>query len=313
MNIYLEENFMDKISLIIDADPGIDDAVALMLATKCKAFDIKLITCTAGNTTLKNVVTNTLNVLELFGAPQIPVAVGRATPIKRPSFTKEIFHGEGGMGGYPFEKNKRIPSKDLATDAMHKVLSESEGKVAIVAMGPLSNIAEFITKHPEDVGKIDKLVFMGGSIEEDGTKTPYMEFNIASDPEAAEIVFASGIDMVMVPMEMGHTAYLDWQDVFKTKSENMTGEVLEYIYRSYNDGHVKNGVATHDGTTVAYLINPEIYETKPAEVRVKYFKETGTGTAICDFLSKTPNMQVCTKINIPAFKKIYFKALKRCD
>lgn len=303
---------MEKIPVIIDADPGIDDAVALMMAIKNKLLEIKLITCTAGNTNLDNVATNTLNALELFDAPQIPVALGRATPISRPSFSKEIYHGANGLGGFEFEKNNRKCSNLSALESFHKVLSENTQKITIVAMGPLSNIADLIKTYPQDLNKIEKLIFMAGSIEEDGKKTPYAEFNISSDPEAAEIVFNSNLTMFMVPMEMGHTAYLDWHDVFLTKQENYTGEVLEFIYRSYNDGHVKNGIATHDGTTLAYLLAPQIFETLPAFVSVKYFKEIGSGVAICDF-EKTPNMRVCTKINIKEFKKIYFKALSKCN
>lgn len=303
---------MKKIPVIIDADPGIDDAVALMMAVKNKLLDIKLITCTAGNTSLENVATNTLNVLELFDAPQIPVALGRATPIARPSFSKEVYHGANGLGGFEFEKNNRKPSNLSALESFHKILSESQEKITVVALGPLSNIADLISTYPQDLQNIEKLIFMAGSIEEDGIKTPYAEFNISSDPEAAEIVFNSNLSMIMVPMEMGHTAYLDWKEVFLTKQENTTGEVLEYIFRSYNDGHVKNGIATHDGTTIAYLLAPHIFETLPAFVSVKYFKEIESGVAICNFQQK-PNMRVCTKINIKSFKKLYFKALSKCN
>lgn len=303
---------MKKIPLIIDADPGIDDAVALMMATKSNMFDIKMVSCTAGNTNLENVTTNTIGVLELLGEMKMPVAKGCAKPIKRESFSKEIFHGIGGMGGYVFENLKHQVDKIDAVTLMHEVLNASEEKVTIVALGPLSNIATLFLKHPEDKEKIERLVFMGGSYVEKGDKTPYAEFNISSDPEAAEVVFASKVKMVMVPMEMGHTAYLDWHDVFVTKEENMTGEFLEFIYRSYHDGHVKNGIATHDGTTVAYLIEPEIFETKPAKVSVVYFKEINSGVAICDFEAE-PNMEVCVKVDVKKFKKLYFNALRKCD
>ena len=110
---------------------------------------------------------------------------------------------------------------------------------------------------------------------------------------------------------MGHTAYLDWQEVFKTKLTNSVGSAFEYIFRSYKDRHVKNGIATHDGCTIAYVTNPELFEVKPVFAEVKYFDTIGTGVMTMDF-NKTANAVTCTNMNISKFKKLYFKHLDNC-
>ena len=141
---------------------------------------------------------------------------------------------------------------------------------------------------------------------------PYPEFNAACDPEAAEVLMKSNLKIEIVPMEMGHTAYLDWQEVFKTKNTNHTGEVLEIIFRSYKDRHVKNGIATHDGCAVAYVTNPKIFKVSDVFAKVKYFDKIATGIMTVDF-NKKPNSKVCISMNIKKFKKLYFKCLKKCN
>ena len=153
---------------------------------------------------------------------------------------------------------------------------------------------------------------MAGSIEPTPKGVaPYPEFNISVDPEAAEIVFGAGIPMEIVPMEMGHTAYLDWQEVFKTKNLNFVGSVFEVMFRAYKDRHVKNGIAMHDGTAVAYMTNPELFKVSPVHTEIEYFDSVDTGIITMDF-KKKPNAITCTEINIKKFKKLYFDLLKKC-
>ena len=160
--------------------------------------------------------------------------------------------------------------------------------------------------------KIEKLIYMAGSVEELAKdEIPYAEYNVSCDPEAAEVIFDSGLKIEIVPMEMGHTAYLDWEEVFRTKNENFVGSVLEIIYRSYKDRHVKNGIATHDGCAIAYLTNPEIFKVKPVFAYVKYFDEISTGVLMMNFKRK-PNATTCVSMDIKKFKKLYFNSLKKC-
>lgn len=301
----------ELIPVIINCDTGIDDAVAIMIAVKSNKLDIKLITTDIGNVDTKKAAENTLNILELLDAPDIPVVAGDGKCYKK---ERERFqaHGGGGLGEYLFEEHKRKVVEGDAVDKMAEVLENSDKKITIISIAPPVNLAKLLKKHKSVMGKIEKVVLMAGSIEEVGeNEMPYPEFNISSNPEAAEVLLKSGVKVEIVPMEMGHTAYLDWQEVFKTKLQNYTGSVFEMIFRSYRDRHVKNGVATHDGCAVAYLTNPEIFETKPVYAEIKYFKTIDSGVIIMDF-NKEPNFVTCTKVDVKKFKKLYFSLLQKC-
>lgn len=301
----------NKIPVIINCDTGIDDAVALMIAEKSEKLDIKLLITDVGNVDPKQSAQNCLNVLELISAKDIPVCYGdgKCFKVERERY---VAHGSTGLGEYEFEKNNRRLLDGDAIDILYQTLNNSEQKITLVSLSPTTNIAKLLTKYPDAKEKIERIVYMAGSIEEyKRGEIPYAEFNVSCDPEAAEVVFESGIEIVIVPMEMGHSAYLDWQEVFKTKNENYVGAVLEVIYRSYKDRHVKNGIATHDGCAIAYLTNPEIFEIKPVYAKVKYYEKISTGVLTVDF-TKKPNAITCVSMNIKKFKKLYFNCLKKC-
>ena len=309
--MFFKKKKIKKIPVIINCDTGIDDAVAIMLAVKSEALDIKLITTDVGNIKTKQAGQNTLNILELIGAPEIPVVAGEGKCLENER-ARVTVHGSTGMGEYKFEENNRKLIKGDAVEKIYETLMAAEEKVTIICISPPTNIAKLIIEHKDAVSKIERLVIMAGTIEEVAkNEMPYPEFNIACDPEAGEVVFKSKIPIEIVPMEMGHTAYLDYQDVFATKNENYTGSVLEVIYRSYRDRHVKNGIATHDGCAIAYVTNPEIFETDIVQAKVKFFDSIKTGILTMDF-DKKPNCKTCTKINVKMFKKLYFKCLRKC-
>lgn len=300
-----------KIPIILNCDTGIDDAVAILIAVKSKKIDIKLITTNVGNVEPVRAAKNTLNILELIKAPDIPVVKGDSKCFKKQR-ERVAVHGDGGLGEYVFDETQRQIKETDAVEEMYDVLMKSDKKVTIVCLSPTTNIAKLVTKHKDCLDKIERVVLMAGTIEEiSDNEMPYPEFNIASDPEAGEALFESGVRIEVVPMEMGHTAYLDWQDVFKTKTMNYTGAVLEVVFRSYKDRHVKNGIATHDGCAIAYLTNPEFFEIKPVNAKVKYFDSIKTGVLTMSFKEK-PNCITCTKVNISKFKNLYFKCLRSC-
>ena len=199
---------------------------------------------------------------------------------------------------------------------MYQEIMNSPEKVTILCMSPTTNLAKLIDRHKDcwNSDKIERIVIMAGSIEElKPGEIPYAEFNISCDPESAELLFQKKpkVRIDVVPMEMGHTAYLEWQDVFKTKNTNSVGAVFEYMFRSYKDRHVKNGIATHDGCAVAYMIDPKIFEIQELYAEVKFFESIDSGVLLFD-KKKQPNTTVCTKVNIKRFKKLYFKLLKKC-
>lgn len=300
-----------KIPVIVNCDTGIDDAVALMIALKSEKIDIKLIVTDVGNVDTTQSAINTLNTLELFDAPEIPVVVGEGKCFKRerPRF---VAHGNNGLGGYENKDNPRKITEGDAVEAMYNTLMQSEEKITIVCISPTTNLAKLIDSHKDCLDKIEQIVVMAGSIEEVGqNEIPYPEFNISGDPEAAEVLFNSGLEIMVIPMEMGHTAYLEWEDVYKTKNMNFTGETLEFIYRSYRDRHVKNGIATHDGCATAFLTNPELFKVRDVFAEIKYFDSIDTGVLVMDF-EKEPNMKTCVEVDVPAFRNMYFEYLKKC-
>lgn len=304
-------NRREKIPVIFNCDTGIDDAVALMIAVKSNRLDIKLIVTDLGNVEPSKSAQNTCNILDLIGSPAVPVVAGEGKCLKRER-PRVAVHGNGGLGEYRFTQKNFAPVKANAVELMAETLKKSDKKVTIICLSPCTNIAKLILNHGEVIEKIERVVFMVGSNEElKKGEVPYMEFNCSTDPEAAEVLLSSGLKIDIVPMEMGHTAYLDWQDVFKTKNMNNTGRVLEQVFRSYHDYHVKNGIATHDGCTVAYVTNPELFETKPVKIQVQYFKEKDSGAIVTDY-GGTANATICTKINVKKFKKLYFDTLSKC-
>lgn len=307
----LKKFMQEKMPVIINCDTGIDDAVALIMAEKSGKLDIKLVCTDVGNIDTISSAKNCLDIFELIEANDIPVCCGDGKCLKRERPRVSV-HGSTGLGNYEFHENTRKVCEKNAVDKMYEVLKSSEKKITIICLSPATNIAKLFIKYPDAKLYIERIVFMAGSIEElKKGEIPYAEFNVSCDPESAEIVLSSGVKIEIVPMEMGHTAYLDWEDVFKTKNLNMTGEVLEIIYRSYKDRHVKNGIATHDGCAICYVINPENFETKPANANIDYYDELDTGVLNINF-SKNANVLVCTKINVKKFKKIYFSCLNKC-
>ena len=305
------EKFIPKIPVIINCDTGVDDAVALIMAIKSDRLDVRLITTDVGNIECKQSAKNCLNILELIDAPRIDVCAGDGKCFKIERDRIHV-HGKTGMGEYIFEKNDRKLFELDAVEKIYSTLMASEEKITIIAISPMSNLAKLFAKHPDCKEKIEKIILMAGTIEETKrNQIPYAEFNVSCDPEAAEEVFASGVPIEIVPMEMGHTAYLTWQEVFKTKTTNFTGKVLEMIFRTYKDRHVKNGIAMHDGAAIAYAIYPELFKVAPVKAGVKYFDSIGTGVLTMTFGAK-PNAKTCYEINIKKFKKLYFRLLKKC-
>lgn len=299
-----------KIPVILDVDTGIDDAVSMVLALKSKKLDIKLIVTCHGNAPLEEITDNTLDVLSLIGHGNIPVAQGLADALVK-NRDHVFAHGRDGLGGYEIHSGLK-PISSSALEATHKLLAEATEPITYICVAPVTNLANLIKTYPQDLEKIKEAVIMLGSNEPlKPGELPYKEFNASVDPEACELVLNSKLKKVVVSMEMGHSAYLDWHDVYKTKNLNEFGAILEKIYRKYDDYHVQNGIATHDGTTVAYVINPELFECVPAHMEVKYFKQLDSGVALVDYI-KSPNVIITKKVNIKRFKQLYFNSLKKC-
>lgn len=295
--------------VIIDCDPGIDDAMAIMNAVNSENIEVKLISTVSGNLTIEETMKNALKLTEIFKV-DIPVSEGACEPIKRQPVYAGLAQGTKGMGGYTFKTPKTKPFILKSPDAIHFFLNENPAKnTTILCMGPMTNIANLLKKYPESKGLISRIVFMGGSKDEDGSTVPYREFNVAYDPEAMQIVFDSHIPLVMVPMELGHIAYFTPEEQQKIKRANSVGEIFYKMFTKYNDYHVgKLGAAVHDSCSALFLSNPEIFRTEQAFLKIDYYKKDNTeyGYIKCDFGAKEPNATVCVDVEIEKFKKIIY-------
>ena len=303
-----------KTNIIIDTDPGVDDAIALLYAIKSEKFNILLISTEGGNAPIDRITENALHITELLGA-EIPVAKGYDAPLSRPADFATDCQGKGGLGSYKYNRkkvNRHLIQEGEACDILYKTL-KSKKSTTIVSMGPMTNLAKMILKYPDCKKYIKQIIFESGTKEKIYGK-PYKPFNVGYDPESAEIVFKSGIKLIMVPMELGHFAYLDHDEIKRFKKTNKTGRKYAKMFKDYRDTHVGDlGAAVHDVCTVFYLAHPALIKTEPAFIEVKYYhtENENFGYVNIDF-EKKPNATVCMDLNIAEFKEELFKTLEKC-
>lgn len=300
--------------VIIDCDPGIDDAMAIMNALSSESIKVKLLSTVSGNLSIDNTLKNTLKLTELFGS-DVPVSKGADAPIKRQGVYASMAQGDKGFGAYQFDEVSAKPISLEREDALHYFLHDNPARnTVLLCLGPMTNIALLLRKYPQDKDYISKIVFMGGSKDEDGSNVPYREFNIAFDPEATKEVISSGIPLIMVPMELGHIAYFDKEEQRRINKINKLGHVFYQMFKGYNDFHVgKLGAAVHDSCAVLYLTFPEIFKTLPANLSLKYYGAGSDeyGYIDCRFNDKNNNALVCVDMDIEKFKTIVYGNLTK--
>ncbi len=304
----------EKMDIIIDTDPGVDDAIALLYAIESDRFNIKLLSSAGGNGPIENITANAIHITELF-YQNIPVVQGSSTPLVRPAHYATKAQGKSGLGNYSYNKKKlkHQPIAGEACDVIYETLKKENKKINIISIGPMTNLAKMIQKHPDCKKYIKQIIFESGTKEKIYGK-PYKSFNVGYDPEAAEVVFKSGIKLVMVPMELGHFAYLDHQDIKRFKKANKIGKIYAKMFKGYRDYHVgKLGAAVHDVCTIYYLTHPEYIKTEKAFIEVKYYKTATDDFGYIDIdFKKKPNATVCVDLDINMFKYDLFAALDKC-
>lgn len=190
------------IRAVIDTDPGIDDAVAILHALSSPAFDILGLTTVAGNIGIETTTRNAGRILALAGRGDIPVIAGAPAPLSRKGFDTADIHGDDGLGGVRFPEPAVPPLADAVEWLAGLLMREPEGSIDILALGPLTNIARLVSDYPEAARRMRRLIAMGGAVDEPGNVGPRAEFNIAADPEAADIVFRAGLETVLVPLDV---------------------------------------------------------------------------------------------------------------
>ncbi len=307
---------MKKIPVIIDVDTGIDDAVALVLALKSDKLDIKGITTVAGNQTIEKTTRNTLDVVEYIGR-DIPVAMGAAKPLVREQIIAAYAHGESGLGTAVLPKAKNEKHELDAVSFIRKTLEESDEKIILAPTGPLTNIAVLLLCYPHLKEKIEKIVLMGGGAYR-GNSNATAEFNIYADPEAANVVFASGVPLVMCGLDVTMQAIVYEEEIkrikaLNTKAGNFVAEAFNFYLEGYRRSGL-NGVCVHDAVVITYLLHPEFIKTKPAVARVDIDGKNTYGATICNFTpwrdKENDNAQVGIEIDREGFVKLITDACR---
>lgn len=312
--------------IILDCDPGHDDMIAIILACSSDEIDLMGITTVAGNQTGDKTFINTLKVLTLINRIDIPVARGFDKPIFKKLTVAPRIHGVSGLDGADLpEPNikllERVKTLDIhAVDFIIKSVKESDEKVTIVPTGPLTNIAIALLKEPLIKDNIDRIILMGGAVY-DSNITPASEFNIYVDPEAAKIVFESGIPITMVGLDVTNKAILTFKDI--EELNNLQGRVsgviaplLKFFAQANKDFFGIGGAPLHDALAVSYIIMPDIIKTKYLNVTIETEGKYTRGRTVVDVYNitgKEPNVDVAFEVNSLAFKKLIMNTIKKLD
>ncbi|WP_058912186.1 ribonucleoside hydrolase RihC [Entomohabitans teleogrylli] len=294
---------MSRIPVILDTDPGIDDAAAIAAALFAPQLDVRLLTTVAGNVGIEKTTRNALQLLHFWNR-DIPVARGAASPLVRAPGDAASVHGESGMEGYAFVEHQRQPLALPAFEAIYQQLQASDEPLTLVAIGPLTNIALLLIQYPDCVAKIKRLVIMGGSAGR-GNYTPNAEFNIAIDPEAAAKVFASGLEIVMCGLDVTNHALLDPLYLAQLPEINRTGKMLHALFSHYRSGSMSRGLKMHDLCAIAWLVKPELFTLQPCFVAVETHGEYTAGTTVVDIenrLKRPANVQVALQLDVAGFQ-----------
>jgi inosine-uridine nucleoside N-ribohydrolase len=293
---------------ILDCDPGHDDAIALLLALGSPELELVGVTTVAGNQTLEKTTANAIRVLDHLGRANIPVAAGSPRPLVRPAYVADYVHGVTGLDGPDLPPAAREPAAEHAIDFIAARLAERP--LTLVPTGPLTNIALLLARYPELQDRIVRVILMGGAIAE-GNVTPAAEFNIWADPEAAERVFQSGLDVTMVGLDVTHKALLTQQHVDRLAAAGRAGRLVSDLYGFYVQFHRSqygwDGTPVHDAVAVAQAIDATILETKDRGVIVDTGPELSRGRTYVDLWGRAgwkPNCHVATDIDSERFLEL---------
>lgn len=305
-------------NLIIDTDPGHDDAIAIMLAIAFdEACSLRAITTVAGNQTIQKVTTNALKVLTLLGV-RVPVASGASQPLERPLEVGAGVHGETGLDGPVLPEPEYSPESGGAQKLLYDTITRSDEPITLVPIGPETNIARLFREHPEVREKIERISLMGGALGA-GNITMSAEFNIYTDPEAAREVFSCEVPIVMSGLDVTHRAHITFAEVDELSRRGTVSSTVARMlgfYGKYYRSIGMPGPALHDPCSVAYLIRPEIFRYHDYYVDVETRGELTRGMTVADRREqsdRTPNVRVLVDVDREAFVSLLFEGLDRLD
>ena len=301
--------------LILDCDPGHDDAIALLLALGSPELELLGVTTTYGNQTLEKTTANALRVLELAGRTDVPVASGASTPLERELVVAAHVHGESGLDGPTLPPPSVEPVSTDAVAWIAEALARSPAPVTLVPTGPLTNIARYLTSH--GTAGVERIVLMGGAIAE-GNMTPAAEFNVWADPEAAQVVFGAGLDVTMIGLEVTHKAVTGPQVQERLRETGSIGvfvaELVDFFTVYHRQTYGGDGAPIHDAVAVAHLLRPGLVETKLRNVEVERESELCRGRTVVDLWLRTDrpaNAHVGVDLDTEAFFDLLVERINR--
>ncbi len=308
---------MSPVPIVLDCDPGHDDAIAMLLALASPEVELLAVTTVAGNQTLEKTTRNALKVLELADRPDVPVAAGAARPLVRDARVALEVHGESGLDGPELPEPQIEPSGEGAVDFLTRLLTEAPEPITLVPVGPLTNVGRLLQERPEVAGGIARIVLMGGAIAE-GNVTPAAEFNIWADPEAAALVFGSGLDVTMVGLDVTHQALVGPAQAEQLRAAGRVGEVVSELLEFYGRFHKEiydfPGSPIHDAVAVAQVVRPELLQTARRNVEIEVESELCRGRTVVDLWHRTgrpENAHVAVRIDAEAFVELLVERLAR--
>lgn len=300
--------------IIIDCDPGIDDSVSLAMAVASPELQILAVTTTYGNVGIENTTNNALRVLDWLGS-DVPVYRGVERALLSPAVDATAYHGETGLEAPALGPPKRGAERMGAVQFIIDAVLETPEKVTLVALGPLTNIALAIRLEPGIVPRIAELVLMGGSTDF-GNDSPAAEFNMLCDPHAAQIVFSSGVPIVMFGLNVTHKIIASPAEIAKIRSlgnesSALFADMMSHFESTYRDRYGFEGAALHDPCTIAFLLDPDIFELRAMRVDVETQSPLSFGRTVHD-IWRIGDMPINARVAMDANPARFFHVLRRC-
>jgi purine nucleosidase len=304
--------------ILIDTDPGIDDSLAILLALASPEVQLEGLTVVHGNCSTEQGTTNALSVLELAGAPRVPVYRGCALPLVQPSLLAPETHGDKGIGYARLPTPMTTPAVQHAVDFLIEKLLASPGEFTLVAIGPLTNVALALRREPKIATAIREIISMGGAIRHPGNTTPLAEFNVYVDPHAAHIVYHAGVPLTLVPLDVTYQCVLTMQDVQRLLKVDspLTRFIADAtrFYMGFHDEYQKiQGCVINDPLALALAFQPDLVECEELYVDVDISGGVSMGNTYADFYQMTgrpSNMKVALGVRARDFLEMFLQRME---
>lgn len=300
-----------KKQIIIDTDPGHDDALAILLLEKSELFDIKAVTTVAGNSTIQNTTNNARYILDLIKS-DTPIYSGAEKPLKK-DLIKAVVHGEGGLVGAEITKQEKLTGN--AVQKIIEIVRANPNKISILAIAPETNIAQAFIKDPKLPSLIKEIVIMGGAISVPGNKNRVGEFNIFVDPDAADIVFNADVKKILVPLDICNEIFFNIEDFNKLKNSTLYSPIksmMGFFIEGIQTFEKTSGALMYDPLAAYYLINPKAFKTVLMDIKIETQSELTRGMTVADkrtWGDKKYNVDVAVSVDKEAFSKDFFSIL----